>query len=291
MCETSNKSTPIGKATDDPETLALESVKLLRGMKLDPKELRGVGIQMTKLDSDSSGQGTLSFGKRKQPPDSIDPDFLAALPEDLREEVKRDHSRSKHAAATLPEDLPQEVKRDSRSKHAANTAALPEDPRQEVKRDSKSKHPTAHITRQLRPRVKTHLKAGAVANLPLYNAWNAVPVDLTDEVGDFSVAELRDLGIDPEVFEALPPEMQKEIVDEERRKHGRQKLLHRPADHSRLKARKHTVSPTPPEVSLPPRPSLLKATSLEDVKKTITLWIDSRKGGPPASKDAERVKT
>jgi DNA repair protein REV1 len=46
-CETINKSASIankgGSATDDPVILGTESVKLLRAMKVDPVEMRGVG--------------------------------------------------------------------------------------------------------------------------------------------------------------------------------------------------------------------------------------------------------
>jgi len=394
-----------GSATDNAEILATESVKLLRAMRLDPKELRGVGIQITKLDSDKAverevGQSTLSFGaKRKrenlvtrrsdtpvsieagpssdtaQPPtveevddiveevearpsspvtvltdverspspevvqkpepalrssppltrrqaslrdvqagpskqhassDGIDPDFLAALPLELRQEVKRDYALIKQAANPVPPP-PKDHTRERSATESPTKAA--------------GKHAAAHITRQLRPKVKTQMKATAIAAMPLYGAWakaqeRETTVDLTaededeEEVCGYRVSELRDLGLHPEVFCELPEDMRKEVIAEERRKHRQRKVLHRPADTFRLRAnqrestrtaslspgkssRAGTVPPHRPlaAVSLPPKPSLLKATALPDVLETVTRWIDSCKGGPPADRDAGKVKT
>lgn len=292
----------------------MESVKLLRAMKLDSRELRGVGIQITKLDGEKAverevGQGTLSFGiKQKEldkevTPDhldpvpvaeaeasrigAIDPEFLAALPVELRQEVEQDYVKP-----PLPVKRASTESVESPSRRTMNAAA--------------------HITRQLRPKVKTQMKASAVAELPLYNAWakaEAEPVDLTfddEEIGGYAVSELRDLGIDPEVFTALPDEMRKEIIAEERKKSRQRGILRRPADTSRLRTRDttRTASLSPSSrggsvpahrplaaVSLPLKPALMKATALPDVLETITKWIDSRKGGPPAERDAGKVQT
>ena len=390
-------------------------------MKLDPVELRGVGIQITKLEGEKvqerdPGQGTLSFGRkrtrsdlkvkkleesrsvtpaavidqptvvnvpqdnetdenrshptspastqrspspesgglettllpkevtiaRKSPPltrrrstmleaqagpsrlpatssDGLDPEFLAALPPSLRQEVKRDYGRSR-TVTEPPIDV----------EDASPTREL------ETVTKDKGKHPAAHITRQLRPKLKTQLRATAIADLPLYGAWakagdqprdqlrdemtNGSTVDDEDDVaiiddgesiGPYRVSELRLLGIEPTVFSELPEEMRREIVVEERRKSRQRKALHRPGDASRLKAKEReyartaSLSPSktsragsnPPQpralisVSVPPKPTLLKAQTLPDVLETVTKWIESRKGGPPAARDSGRVKT
>ncbi|KAG8737367.1 deoxycytidyl transferase [Ceratobasidium sp. 414] len=53
-CETFNKTCSIsgtrGSATDDPNIIGREAWKLLQAMAFDPTELRGVGIQIQKLD-------------------------------------------------------------------------------------------------------------------------------------------------------------------------------------------------------------------------------------------------
>lgn len=53
-CETFNKTCSIsglrGSATDDPNVIGREAWKLLQAMNFDPTELRGIGIQIQKLD-------------------------------------------------------------------------------------------------------------------------------------------------------------------------------------------------------------------------------------------------
>ena len=238
--------------------------------------------------------------------DGIDPDFLAALPLELRQEVKRDYALAKQAAKPIPPP----------PKDAIRQRDATESPTKAT-----GKHAAAHITRQLRPKVKTQMKATALAAMPLYGAWAKAQeredtVDLTaddeddEEVCGYRVSELRDLGLHPEVFRELPEEVRTEVIAEERRKYRQRKVLHRPADTFRLRAnqrestRTASLSPSkasragtvPPHrplaaVSLTPKPSLLKATSLPDVLETVTRWIDSRKGGPPAERDAGKVRT
>jgi DNA repair protein REV1 len=370
---------------------------LLRAMKQDPTELRGVGIQITKLDSEKgaereAGQGTLSFGNLKvkekvvgegdigpedlplldtgkdvdvgkderprsrsrsstplqlepvdpdpsviplshSPPqtrrhtalkevqagpsvpppssDGIDPDFLAALPPELRQEVKQDYARTRNRAASEAVVLPAPVKGRSIDRAITISPAKP-----------KTTLSVAHITRQLRPKVKTQLRAGAIAELPLYGAWakakdRETSIDLSNDddervIGIYRSSEIKELGIDVEVFAELPVEMQKEVVEEERRKSRQRKMLHRPADTSRVRARERqkgignrtvSLSPTrssragsgPPAlprltITRPVKPILLKASSLSDVLDTVTRWIESRGDAAPALKDATKVK-
>lgn len=402
-CETFNKSAPVfnkgGSATDDPAVLGTEAVKLLRAMRLDPVELRGVGIQITKLDGEAKvaerevGQGTLSFAKKRtaseavalerqasegspkpaskveigrttphaviptgthpvestisppprsvsplsaspepeavpRPPiqrnasagpsragpsassEGIDPEFLAALPPDLRHEVKRDFSRTR-ATSEKP----------NTTKAPAEAVSLPSTTVSPAR--AQGKHAAAHITKQLRPKLKTQLKATAVADLPLYGAWTKANdkdkdkevMDLTMEpienemIGAYQISELVDLGVDPGVFSELPEDLQKEVVKEERAKARKRKILHRPADTSmsrgtgRDAVRTASISPSrsaragsavPAQshlaITRPSKPTLLKATSLPDVLDTVTRWIESRGGAGPAARDANKVR-
>ena len=243
--------------------------------------------------------------------DGLDPDFLAALPPELQQEVKRDYGRSRQSAPLVPVE-------------AAPVPAA-ELPKVQTPPKNKGKSSFAHITKQLRPKTKTQLKAKDIAGLPLYGAWQkAQDVDeasdivsvVSDEgsIDAYRISELRELGIDPDVFAELPEELRREIVAEERRKRQQRKVLHRPADTSRLRARARneggqdrtaSLSPSktsrggslPPvvrplaSVSLPVKPALLKATKLSDVLGTITRWIESRDGAAPAAKDAGKVKS
>lgn len=307
-------------------------------MKLDPVELRGVGIQITKLEGEvgkpagsierEAGQGLLSFAKGKKPAiatviedqqvnagpvivpvatdasvshsrsnsrslsktaspqpeqepphelaplppaavagpsrlaaaassDSIDPEFLAALPADLRQEVKRDHAvtraRTRERAESERPTLAGNTTKHSHDAVRATTVSPAK---------AKGMHKAAHITKQLRPRVKTQLKAAAISDLPLYGAWNKAQQEQDDEddeivvlstpqaakfnngdddgndkIGNYFIRDLRELGIDPSFLRDLPVEMQKEVVDAETARRKKRQLLHRPADTSRVQAR------------------------------------------------------
>lgn len=49
-CDLFSKSTPFGVATHNYETMGREAVSILRSFKFSPGDLRGLGVQMTKLD-------------------------------------------------------------------------------------------------------------------------------------------------------------------------------------------------------------------------------------------------
>lgn len=51
FCDVINKSISLSNATNDLEVITAEVISLCKKQKIDPKELRGIGIQMTKLES------------------------------------------------------------------------------------------------------------------------------------------------------------------------------------------------------------------------------------------------
>ncbi|WVR07039.1 hypothetical protein IAU60_004078 [Kwoniella sp. DSM 27419] len=428
-CETFNRSAPLmgprGTATDDQTIFSRECVKLLRAMKLDPVELRGVGIQVTKLDTEEkkvereAGQGRLRFQPKRgvstaksenedtsfvgkvpkaeaadqtiketpqvrsdavdlapsvekrtqalpvaevtkeyseaapvpapaartpspppQPgpsrlvdvsPDGIDPSYLAALPPELQDEVKRDFAQTRARTRSRAASENPSGAAGSRTGPAESTPSQRAVTISPVKRTGM--HEAAHITRQLRPKVKTQLRAAQLADQPLFHAWTRAQdratsevVDLTGgeggsspgpEIGGYRLAELKELDIDPDVFAALPEEMRAEVIGEERNKAGRRAVLHRPGSHSTRagsrartgvsasvspskSARAGSVPPGPgrPQVNRPAitisrvvKPTLFKSTELSDIYKIIETWIESRKGSGPAEKDASKVRS
>ncbi|KAG8421402.1 deoxycytidyl transferase, variant 2 [Metarhizium acridum] len=87
-CDTFNKSATFGVATHNSETIGKEAVSILRSFKFSPGDLRGLGVQMTKLEPikaqqarpTETGQRTLSFGpfvgpssaRKSSPTEAID---------------------------------------------------------------------------------------------------------------------------------------------------------------------------------------------------------------------------
>ncbi|TGJ85078.1 hypothetical protein E0Z10_g3680 [Xylaria hypoxylon] len=73
-CDTFNKSVSFGVATHDHQVLGKEAVSILRSYNFSPGDLRGLGVQLTKLELIKAGlsgpdgsQKKLSFGALKTP--------------------------------------------------------------------------------------------------------------------------------------------------------------------------------------------------------------------------------
>ncbi|GKZ78524.1 deoxycytidyl transferase [Aspergillus niger] len=95
-CDVFNKSVVLGVATDAADILGKEAVAMLRSMNLSPGDLRGLGVQMTKLQHlqtsspSKSGQRQLNF-KASPVRKSIerhDPDILDSPQKGETESVK-----------------------------------------------------------------------------------------------------------------------------------------------------------------------------------------------------------
>ncbi|OWZ60274.1 DNA repair protein REV1 [Cryptococcus neoformans c45] len=325
-CETYNRSstlsTPGGGPTDDPKVLGTEGVKLLGAMSVDPVELRGVGIQVTKLDTEGTGRGqvdrptgqrTLNFVKQSKndtepvagpsrlpaqaqniEKDGLDAEFLAALPPSLASEVCRDHALNNFDATkpiavqpsrTPPLEIISIPSSSPPAKVESPRSLRPPSPQADTspeKATPKLRGPNeaAHIARQLRPKTKVQMKAGMVAEGPLFGAWSkardktveveldktryqkSTIVDLTntsppqgtgadikaelDEdqiVPGYTLAYLRSLGIDPDVLLALPEAMRKEVIVQEEENARRRQALFQPGGRSRSRGTSTSVSP------------------------------------------------
>lgn len=65
-CDTFNKSLVLGVATNSKEVLTKEAIGILRGFGFSPGELRGIGVQVTKLESmKSATDGSLDGSQRR----------------------------------------------------------------------------------------------------------------------------------------------------------------------------------------------------------------------------------
>ncbi|KAF2195663.1 DNA repair protein [Zopfia rhizophila CBS 207.26] len=65
-CDTYNKSTVLGVATNAKDVLTKEALSMLKGFGFSPGELRGIGVQMTKLEPmKSATDGSLDSSQRR----------------------------------------------------------------------------------------------------------------------------------------------------------------------------------------------------------------------------------
>ena len=110
-CDTFNKSVVLGVATNESEILCREAISIMRGWGFSPGELRGIGVQMTRLEPlkgtaespAASSQRRLQFttpAVRTTTPRQVEPIEDVNSP-------KKPRSQTKHPAASLaPEKSP-----------------------------------------------------------------------------------------------------------------------------------------------------------------------------------------
>ncbi|XP_013397890.1 DNA repair protein REV1 [Lingula anatina] len=63
VCDNLAKSVTLATVTDEADLIGQESVKLVRQLKIDAEDFRGIGIQVSKLE-DNSGKSTVRGGKQ-----------------------------------------------------------------------------------------------------------------------------------------------------------------------------------------------------------------------------------
>ncbi|KAI5987483.1 hypothetical protein EDD15DRAFT_2173399 [Pisolithus albus] len=328
ICETFNKQTPLsnihGQATSDSKDIGEHAWKLLKSFNFDPRELRGVGIQIQKLEktgtAENSAQARLPFQPALRPktPDKAEPVQVTGGPPQIvvqppsQEEILQQNGVSPGGEEASAHDIPSFSQVDKEV-----FDALPEDIRKELeneyKRRSKSpvlnvpppvpaeRHPrivvkgagtnVKRITKQLAPRTKTTIS-------PRKSTLFARRVT---RVGPSSVrvseAELQELGIDPEVFAALPVDVQREqLITARHLKNGGVLAEPKVLKYAKRKTRVYPKKP-PPLASHPQHPFLkqqgpkkgekLYFTKTDDVQRVIEAWVENFKEDPPNQKDVE----
>ncbi|KAL2142336.1 hypothetical protein VTI28DRAFT_1345 [Corynascus sepedonium] len=219
-CDTFTKSVSFGVATNDSGPIAKESVGILRSFKFSPGDLRGIGVQMTKLEpikSSAAPEGSqrrLNFGSAapltKQPKtEPIQEEVDVGAPSRRRsgQEVQDDpitvdpltpRKPKVHPALALARANAADEKANSPLNIAGTQfilpsnvdptvlAELPQDIRSKLMQQPPKRPPTAP-SGEASPAVKSRSHSPALAD--------EIPSD-----------------VDPEVFNALPEEMKAEIL-------------------------------------------------------------------------------
>lgn len=234
MCTTHNKQGSLlgagGKATDDPKVIGEHSWRLLHSFKFDPKDLRGIGIHVTKLESSSgaapseSGQATLNFqtsradntkpstgprrswifetvplGSKLKPQvpvaadeklqipsfSQIDPGVMLALPPDIQMEIQAEYKRQRAEALVKATEAAEELPPGRQGQDYTNRFK--------------------GVGKQLGLRGKSSLG-------PLQGALFAKKKSIFAPGRTLNIPEatLRQLGLEPDVFFALPDAVQRE---------------------------------------------------------------------------------
>jgi DNA repair protein REV1 len=349
ICETFSRSMSIGEpesggrgrqesATSNADILGDAAWKLLRDLNFDPKELRGLGLQITKLESSGeessttadqameSGQTRLAFKSEAKvtsksftgvpsssndyhpTEETLDFEALEALPEDIRAEVMAQLktngvvpgpsvSHTTNPLIDATEERPflkaglgtttMSLNDQTAEGFAIGTLATPividEDIGVPISmKPASTRAPSknvAHITRQLRPKAKavvtTPIKDGAPTSHSIFSKrrWGVI---VTEE-------EIKELGFDPDVFYALPADLQREQLRLERENQ-------KPARENVISSKKIAFGDAFTRVSRSPAPRSgfkLEAKFPEKVPLKVT---HTRSGGSDDAEPSAKVK-
>ncbi|KAJ7118926.1 hypothetical protein C8R44DRAFT_841304 [Mycena epipterygia] len=319
-CELFNRQTPLvgpgGKATSDAGVIGEHAWRILKSFNFDPRELRGIGIQIQKLEpldgpvNTDSNQSRLPFKPsetiaRLPPPivprvvlpaaaagpssdaslpavEAVDRAVLDALPLDIRQELEQAWRRRSESPfpGRAPPPPEQRESGPPRARSAAPPAMFPQ---------RKSAPPTRVQQTGARHGAYVIDKNSLHPNRPANPFLR--PTD----------ADRAALNIDPEVWAALPRHLQREQLTAARllMAGGIPQVS---GERVTLKPRKYVPPPDlfrqpPPYAQYPERPKLrqqggrkgekLFFTETDDVQNVIEAWVHAFKKVPPNVKDIE----
>ena len=205
-CDTFNKSVVLGVPTNDKEILGREAIAIMRGWGFSPGELRGIGVQVTRLEplKGSAENPIESSQKRLQFKTSTTPKLSKPRARDVVDDIEESPKKPQSPTHHLPATLSSEISPSGQRRKPLNVlgtqfvlpsqidhevlAELPEDIR--CKFQPKQAQPISALSRGETPDVKSH---SHYSHLPL----NTLP----------SQSQL-----DPETLDALPAELRDEIL-------------------------------------------------------------------------------
>jgi DNA repair protein REV1 len=216
-CDTFTKSIAFGVATNDGEVIGKEAVAILRSFKFSPGDLRGLGVQMTKLEpikpsaAPEGSQKKLTFGTmappaKRQKTEQIDDDAGGRksncpsgqeVPEDpITVDPLTPRKPKVHPALALARANAADDKASSPLNIAGTQFIIPSNVDPTV---------LAELPQDIRSRLMSQAKRPAVPSReasPAVKSRSHSPA-LTDDIPS---------DVDPEVFNALPEEMKAEVL-------------------------------------------------------------------------------
>ncbi|KAJ7650454.1 hypothetical protein FB45DRAFT_18894 [Roridomyces roridus] len=290
-CEVFNKSRPLDRATSDSDIIAERAWDMLKSFNFDPTELRGIGIHITKLESidgpTDPKQAKLAFDAAPRVPsarasvaasaiEEVDPDVLAALPADVRQELEQEWRRSE---SPFPGKPPAPAVQRGSGPASAPQGVFPQ--------------------RQPTRMQQSGLKLGARSAGYVIDKKSLHPNRPPNAFLRPTDADLRSLDIDPEVYAMLPQSVQREQLTRARlTKAGGVPEVS--GERLVLKPKKYLPPPDlfrqpPPYAKYPDPPKLRQRTAdkvlffteADDVQGIMQTWVQAFRKFPPNEKDIE----
>ncbi|KAK0187197.1 hypothetical protein F5146DRAFT_766832 [Armillaria mellea] len=338
-CDVFNKQGPLadpsGRATNDERVIGDHAWRMLKSFSFDPKELRGIGIQIQKLESKDAvgdpGQKTLPFVVTsrdvprpvEQPLPPVEPPLQEVRPSVVPPpqevpswELPSFSQVDKSVYDALPEDvrgeLDQEYKRRSESPFVPPPPGRYPAPYVVSSRARSIPAPSffPQLKRMLSVNVKRITQQLAPRNRPVYSPNKKKSSFFGKRMGLGTTAkfrmtddDLRKFDIDPDVFFALPKNVQREQLTRARLVKLEGGIPEVSDEHKSLRPRKRLFSldgiyrAPPPRARYRDAPVLrqrgkekgekLSFTEADDIQNIIEVWVGQFTKRAPNKKDVE----
>ncbi|KAH7064824.1 hypothetical protein B0J12DRAFT_638089 [Macrophomina phaseolina] len=209
-CDTFNKSLVLGIATNDKGVLAKEALSILKGFGFSPGELRGIGIQMTRLEPlKGSGDGRESSQRRLQ--------FKVgepsrAVPKAVEDPIQDDivTPKKQKASADQVHFGSSQLNSDSPSRKPLNTLGT-----QFLMPTQVDPNVLAELPQDIRDKLAKHVKQppfAARTDAALQSFEDGVPDDpfLAKPIAGTTIPNQSQL--DPDILAALPEDVRVEVL-------------------------------------------------------------------------------
>ncbi|EXJ53829.1 DNA repair protein REV1 [Cladophialophora yegresii CBS 114405] len=232
-CDTFNKSVVLGVATNDGAVIGKEAITILRSYNFPPGELRGLGVQMQKLEplkpSAASTGGFMDSSQRRlqfkrpqtQTPASPVPSEQAKMPSartprikdtvDPIEEVPTPEKPKANAAILGAADAHPTVEEDDSTQKPLNVSGTQFILPSQIDSAVLAELP-ADIRNKLAPKQKSILDIMSKSVQPALPSNEPLSRSVSPYIPDNDAALPNQSQLDPEILAALPPDVREEIL-------------------------------------------------------------------------------
>ncbi|KAM0260496.1 hypothetical protein ACHAQJ_002729 [Trichoderma viride] len=282
-CDSFNKSAAFGVATHDHEIIGKEAVSILRSFRFSPGDLRGIGVQMTKLEpiklssfATGGSQRKIAFAPFTEPSP-----LKKQSRTDLVDEIERLEASRKRPISPelelnpLADDLT--TPRKHRTRDIKGTAHLNASSTQFLLPSSPDPAVLAELPGDIRIKLMAQ-RSKAVApepNVEARKSRSQSPV----------LADLLSSQVDLEVFDALPDDMKAEVLA----LYGRRPIEPPPQPSPKKSETAQSKRPTTPTKPSGARSLFSKAQHQRDAQERM-IQTNFRPPGPVEEDQSEEIE-
>ncbi|KAI1767567.1 impB/mucB/samB family protein [Hypoxylon sp. FL1150] len=237
-CDTFNKSTMFGVATHDYQALGKEAISILRSYKFSPGDLRGLGVQLTKLEplkaslsGPDGSQKRLTFGAFRAPNSARKPASDPIQDGNGLEETSSKPMRTESADPITESPLtPRKPKPDPRHSLFTIARASETDAKANTPLNISGtqfimpSNPDPAVLAELPPDIRSRLRNQGPRSRSISEARGESSA-VNSRAQSPALVDGIPPEVDPEVFNALPDDMKAEILEQYRPRGRQQSVL------------------------------------------------------------------